>query len=522
MDLHLFRPAIDSKGFFSVNGADVLGGGNVSLGLIIDYGHNLMPLRPGHSTDVMLRHAFSGTFQFDYGIKDFLVIGISAPVVLNGGDSATGIGPTGKTSDDDKLDGQALGNAALHAKFRILSPDEVIGLALLAQVGYGVGATRDFGSDPGLWYWPQAVVEKRFGAAGGFRVGLNVGYRGHTGANPAFGDGADGKSQLQYGDFKYSDLLTGGFGLSLRALNPLDLVVETYATQQVGGGSSAAQKLSAEAMGGIKLFIEKNSFLMLSYGMGYTHGFEAAQHRGVLGFVFEPSADKPKPIPIEEPPRRPKPSDGDRDGDGILDSHDKCPDDPEDKDGFEDEDGCPELDNDKDGIPDMKDACPNEPETFNGFEDEDGCPDKGSILIEGNDIVILDKILFKTGSAEILQSSMSIVAAVATTLTHHPEFTMVEVQGHADERGDDKPNQRLTKERAEAVVSALVQAGVPAAQLRAMGYGEYCPIDPTHNAAAWEKNRRVEFKVVRTQDGPTGVDLGCELAKRKGIESSPP
>jgi hypothetical protein len=65
----------------------------------------------------------------------------------------------------------------------------------------------------------------------------------------------------------------------------------------------------------------------------------------------------------------------DRDGDGIKDDVDKCPDAPEDFDGFEDEDGCPDPDNDRDGIPDMNDKCPNVPETRNGFQDEDGCPD---------------------------------------------------------------------------------------------------------------------------------------------------
>jgi len=69
----------------------------------------------------------------------------------------------------------------------------------------------------------------------------------------------------------------------------------------------------------------------------------------------------------------PKPSDAD--GDGILDNVDKCPNDPEDKDGFEDEDGCPDLDNDKDGILDTDDKCPNDPEDKDGFQDEDGCPD---------------------------------------------------------------------------------------------------------------------------------------------------
>ena len=67
--------------------------------------------------------------------------------------------------------------------------------------------------------------------------------------------------------------------------------------------------------------------------------------------------------------------DYDNDKDGIVDEKDKCPNDPEDKDGFQDDDGCPDLDNDNDGIPDRKDKCPNEPENINGFEDDDGCPD---------------------------------------------------------------------------------------------------------------------------------------------------
>ncbi len=67
--------------------------------------------------------------------------------------------------------------------------------------------------------------------------------------------------------------------------------------------------------------------------------------------------------------------DPDNDGDGIPDIRDKCPYAAEDFDGFEDQDGCPDLDNDGDGIPDAQDKCPNEPEDFDGFQDQDGCPD---------------------------------------------------------------------------------------------------------------------------------------------------
>jgi hypothetical protein len=66
----------------------------------------------------------------------------------------------------------------------------------------------------------------------------------------------------------------------------------------------------------------------------------------------------------------------DQDNDGIPDVRDKCPNLPEDRDGFEDEDGCPDYDNDKDGIPDSVDVCPNAPEIHNGYKDDDGCPDE--------------------------------------------------------------------------------------------------------------------------------------------------
>jgi outer membrane protein OmpA-like peptidoglycan-associated protein len=65
----------------------------------------------------------------------------------------------------------------------------------------------------------------------------------------------------------------------------------------------------------------------------------------------------------------------DRDGDGVPDREDRCPDVPEDRDGYEDQDGCPELDNDQDGIGDDIDQCPNQPEDKDGFQDVDGCPE---------------------------------------------------------------------------------------------------------------------------------------------------
>lgn len=189
-------------------------------------------------------------------------------------------------------------------------------------------------------------------------------------------------------------------------------------------------------------------------------------------------------------------------------------------------------------------VAPMSPETFNGFQDKDGCPDQipapppppppppdpsppppppppAGVLIQENSIVILEKIQFATGSAVILATSSKILDAVATTLKTHPEFLLVEVEGHADARDSDAYNLRLTQARATSVVTALVKAGVDKSRLRAKGYGKYCPEDPANTPAAWDKNRRVEFKIVKTGSGPTGVELGCAAAGAKGVRSDP-
>jgi len=596
MDTHLFRPAVDSKGFFSVNGSDILGSNDISFGLVMDYGHNIMRLVPGHGADALITHSFQGTFNFNYGIASLASIGFTLPVNLAMGDPVTGVGPAGAPYNAGQLNSQSFGFFALHGKYRITRVERGFGLAILGQVGFG-SADKDLLGDS-TFFWPQLIAEKRFSATGAFKVGLNVGYRFHTQSNPQF-------DQIKGGPaFEYGNLATAGFGVAWRVIDPVDLVADTYLTQLLGGKSADPLRLSNEVVGGIKVFVERNSYLMLGAGIRTTDGFQAADQRAIIGFIFEPSIgdrdgdgykddvdkcpDDPEdfdgfedadgcPDPdndkdgildvddkcpnnpenrngVEDQDGCPEGVDGDKDGDGIPDSLDKCPNDPEDKDGFQDQDGCPDPDNDKDGIPDKKDQCPNDPEdrdgfqdqdgcpdpdndhdqipdaqdrcpnqpeTYNGFEDKDGCPDKGNVIVQDNNILILQKVMFKTASAEILPASNAILDAVATTIIHHPEFTLLEVQGHADERSDDNYNLRLTNERAHSVVEALVHRGVARQFLRSQGYGEYCPLDEGHNDAAWEKNRRVEFKVLKTQDGPTGVELGCKRARDKGVNPAP-
>lgn len=193
--------------------------------------------------------------------------------------------------------------------------------------------------------------------------------------------------------------------------------------------------------------------------------------------------------------------DPDNDDDRILDIDDLCPDDPEDLDGFEDTDGCPDPDNDGDRIADEDDECPGVDgqsaeetrEVYNTVDDEDGCPDRGPVSRTAGGITVLEKIHFRYNSAEILDDSFDILHAVAMTMNTTPQLTLIEVQGHTDERGSREYNRELSQRRAEAVVAFLIKDQVEAHRLRAVGYGEDEPKIRKHTEAAWAANRRVEF-----------------------------
>ena len=195
--------------------------------------------------------------------------------------------------------------------------------------------------------------------------------------------------------------------------------------------------------------------------------------------------------------------DPDNDGDGIPDEKDKCPLEAEDKDNFQDDDGCPDLDNDGDGIPDAADKCPDQPETKNGFEDEDGCPDEVPEKLKQFTGAI-QGINFKTGAADLAGSTAVLDKAIAV-LTEFKDIKL-EIQGHTD----DVPlkskaftdNLALSQARAETVKAYFVKKGIDEARLTAKGYGDTVPLtDPKDLKAgalnaARAKNRRVEFKLV--------------------------
>ncbi len=212
----------------------------------------------------------------------------------------------------------------------------------------------------------------------------------------------------------------------------------------------------------------------------------------------------------------------DTDGDGITDDDDLCPIEPEDRDDYLDTDGCPEPDNDFDQIPDDADQCDNEPEDRDGTSDADGCPDPDNdhdnfpdltdrcpnepgieaeqgcprvyedVEITSTGIVIHQQIFFEFNRAVIQPQSFHILDTVAQVLRDFPDIT-IEVQGHTDSRGNDAFNMRLSQQRSDAVRQYLINQGIASQRLTARGYGETSPIESNATNDGRAMNRRVEF-----------------------------
>ena len=202
----------------------------------------------------------------------------------------------------------------------------------------------------------------------------------------------------------------------------------------------------------------------------------------------------------------------DRDGDGIADADDKCPDvaglgkyqgclvPDTDKDGINDEQdkcptvagvaryqGCPIPDTDGDGVNDEEDKCPTRP----GPASNQGCPEIAKEVIEKVNYAAKN-VFFTTGSYKLLAKSHKSLNEVAE-LMKADESLMLDIDGHTDDTGKEETNQTLSDNRAKAVKDYLIAKGVADSRLYATGYGESKPVADNKTAAGRAKNRRTEM-----------------------------
>ncbi len=198
-------------------------------------------------------------------------------------------------------------------------------------------------------------------------------------------------------------------------------------------------------------------------------------------------------VKSDDPKKNGCPSD--KDGDGVVDVEDACVDVAGVKSSDPKTNGCPvDTDRDKDGIANGEDACPDAAGPKNADPEKNGCP---VAAVQNGVIKIREQVQFKTGSAEIQagKETDDVLQGVLKVLKDHPEIKKVRVEGHTDNKGDAKRNQKLSADRAASVVKWLTKNGIVAARLTSVGFGQDKPIASNDTEDGRKKNRRVELHI---------------------------
>jgi len=267
-----------------------------------------------------------------FAVLDTLEVGVAVPLILSqsgelGGDAGFGIG-----------------DLRLVPRWQALSiADDRFALAVIGDLRLPTG-------DADAWQGGEL--------RGGLRVAADLRVAAHTvGANL----GWQARPDESFVGVGVDDTLLWGVAANVKLARHWRLVPEINGAASVLADGVRYEDLPVEFVTAARWFgLDDHLMVEFGAGTGLVAGFGAPDWRLLAGVTWSPA---------------PPDTGGDADADGIPDDDDRCPYHPEDEDGFEDTDGCPDEDNDGDGILDVDDQCPGQPEDIDGFEDTDGCPD---------------------------------------------------------------------------------------------------------------------------------------------------
>jgi uncharacterized repeat protein (TIGR01451 family)/uncharacterized protein (TIGR03382 family) len=498
-----FQLASDREGMFDVEWAEVRGDMTVSAALWAGLANDPLVLysgQPGDRVGALVANRAGGGLSASISPKRWLQLGFELPLTIyQNRPSSSVLGMM------ESLHSFGTGNLRLIPKLVVLhQADHGVSLAFVPTVILPTRSTSDaYLDDRGFGFAPEVVLSRRWT---GWRASFDAGYHARRRA----------QFLNQVVDDELFAHAGAGYQFADRGGPPVGVDVTLSGATAARAPFSNFNENHLETLAGATYDLRAGAQLFAGAGVGLRKGSGTPDWRGLAGVRIAFAADR-------EP--APRPRELDRDGDGIPDIADRCPDQPEDKDGFEDQDGCPDPDNDQDGVPDAADACPLQagPAANQGCPDPDrdgdtvpdrldncpdvkgspdnaGCPDKQLVHIGDDRIDILEGVHFKTDLAVIEPISFAVLDNVVAVLQGHSQLK-IQVEGHTDSQGDAAYNKNLSQRRAEAVVEYLVGKGIAADRLTAVGFGAERPIADNATPDGRAQNRRVVFTVLGGGNG---------------------
>ena len=546
-DAQLFKPAMDLHGVFTVDAGRMPGPFQWGVKAALNVANDpiALPLRgsPSGGSTAPIDYNLTLDLQAFMGLTKWLSIGMTASLAHQWLGNAFDLdNPNGFSANEPKSNMNFLGDSTAAGDLRVqakLGFFDIKGFAMAAVLSGIV----PLGDEAAFIGEKKAAGEARLAFSyhhPRVMAAVNVGYllRGQEDILEPVA-GAAGQKDVM---LELDDELTWGAGLKIGIVERLALGIEVFG--RVPLLVQGPKDLPMEALAGLLVRATDNVAFAAGGGAGIGRYLvhdgikplgRAPTWRFFALVTLSPKAGAAKAKVAKDSdgdgiadtedtcPKQPEDVDGfddsdgcpdlDNDQDGLRDDVDKCPNQTEDLDGFQDADGCPDKDNDGDGVPDIKDRCPNQPEDLDGFKDQDGCPDKdndGDGIADAEDrcpdepgtaanngcpaaavgptitatkIEMHEKIFFDRGKADLLKQN--------------PQVKLIRIEGHTDSRGNPKRNLLLSQRRAEAVRQYLISKGVAPDRLQAVGYGDTRPIAPNDTRKGRAANRRVEFIIVR-------------------------
>ncbi len=351
-----FQAAPGYGSFFTVEGASVPDGLAIRVGGFANYQYQPLMVRGCERVEggdcvewsdggtALVAHHLTLEPLGAISMFGLLEVGIALPIVLyQEGEDVQVAGGSDVVEAPSSHAG--ISDIRLHIKLDLLSgvfgyEGDTFGLALIPVITFPVGNAvvgNSFMGDTSVTVHPKLAFGAQLGRV---RLGANAGYIWRKEQEFLL---ADVGPRISYG-------AAGGFQVN----RSWEIMLELFGQSSVDA-DPVSSPLEADA--GAKYSFDNGLAVTGGMGVGIIGGVGTPTVRAFAGLMWSPVLET------------------DKDGDRVLDKDDKCPEVPEDRDGFEDNDGCPDDDNDKDGIPDSQDECPDDPEDVDGHEDEDGCPD---------------------------------------------------------------------------------------------------------------------------------------------------